>query len=149
MAAHDFLSTFVLGFLPPLVPTSWWRILSIRRTTWWACLFCMHSSEQVEVALVAYLTRCLLTPYFWPEGVVGGEGGCSTLSVASTGCPRWCWGPLCSFCKYFLYLDPSLFANFLFWSGNSVWGPSALAMVPVLVQLLVAVLVVEDSTLLE
>ena len=38
----------------------------------------MHSSEQVEVALVAYLTRCLLTPYFWPEGVVGGEGGCST-----------------------------------------------------------------------
>ena len=43
-------------------------------------LCCMHSSEQVEVALVAYLTRCLLTPYFWLEGVVGGEGGCSTLS---------------------------------------------------------------------
>ena len=54
-------------------------------------LCCMHSSEQVEVALVAYLTRCLLTPYFWPEGVVGGEGGCSTLSGASTGCP---WGLL-------------------------------------------------------
>ena len=49
-------------------------------------LCCMHSSEQVEVALVAYLTRCLLTPYFWPEGVVGREGGCSTLSLASTGC---------------------------------------------------------------
>ena len=37
-------------------------------------------------SLIRTLSTGALLP--GPEGVVGGEGGCSTLSTASTGCPR-------------------------------------------------------------
>ena len=100
------------------------------------------------MALVAYLTRCLLPPYFWPEGVVGGEGGCSTLSTASTAVLGGAWGLfgllLSNFCILILPYLQTFYFEVVILSGGRL--P---LLVPVLVQLLVAVLVVEDSTLLE
>ena len=48
-----------------------------------------------------------------------------------------------------MYLDPSLFSNFLILCGDSVLGRLPVLVLPVLVKLLVAVLVVEDCTLLD
>ena len=78
MAAHNLVSTFVLGFLPPpgvqlLVEDE---------------VVGLHSSERVEVTLVAYYSaRCLLAPYFWGLRVLLAEWEAARLS-ASTGCPR-------------------------------------------------------------
>ena len=48
----------------------------------------LHSSERVEVTLVAYYSaRCLLAPYFWGLRVLLAEWEAARLS-ASTGCPR-------------------------------------------------------------
>ena len=53
MAAHNLVSTIVLGFLtPPGV-----QLLVEDEVVG------LHSSE--EVTLVAYSARCLLAPYFW------------------------------------------------------------------------------------
>ena len=85
-----------------------------------------------------------------PEGVVGGEGGCSTLSSASTGCPLWClaWGLVVLLLSKFCIMILPYFLSFYF-LVVILSGDRQPVLVPVLVQLLVAVLVVEDSTLLK
>ena len=108
----------------------------------------MHSSEQVEVALEAYLTRCLLTPYFWPEGVVGGEGGCSISLWLQLAVLGGAVGLFVLFVSNFCILILPYLQTFYF-EVVILSGGRLPLLVPVLVQLLVAVLVVEDSTLLE
>ena len=60
MAAHDFLSTFVLGFLVPAAQL----LVVVKLECVLVNLSLMHSSE-VEVTLVAHTARCPLLPYFW------------------------------------------------------------------------------------
>ena len=56
VAAHNLVSTFVLGFLAPAGV----QLLVEDEVVG------LHSSEQVEVTLVAYYSaRCLLAYYFW------------------------------------------------------------------------------------
>ena len=89
MAAHNLVSTFVLGFLPP---TGIQLLVEDE-------VVGLHSSERVEVTLVAYYSaRCLLAPYFWGLRV-GGGGGCSTLCFYWLSSARRCWGFLCSSVK--------------------------------------------------
>ena len=55
VAAHNLVLTFVLGFLAPASV----QLLVEDEVVG------LHSSEQVEVTLVAYSARCLLAPYSW------------------------------------------------------------------------------------
>ena len=79
MAAHNLVSTIVLGFLtPPGV-----QLLVEDEVVG------LHSSEQVKVTLVAYYSaRCLLAPYFWGLRVLLAEREAARLSGASAGYPR-------------------------------------------------------------
>ena len=70
MAAHNLVSTIVLGFLtPPGV-----HLLVEDEVVG------LHSSE--EVTLVAYSARCLLAPYFWGLRVLLAEREAARLSGA-------------------------------------------------------------------
>ena len=81
MAAHNLVSTFVLGFLPP---TGVQLLVEDE-------VVGLHSPKRVEVTLVAYYSaRCLLAPYFWGLRVLLAEWEAARLS-ASTGCP-WLGG---------------------------------------------------------
>ena len=72
MAAHNLVSTIVLGFLtPPGV-----HLLVEDEVVG------LHSSEQVEVTLVVYSARCLLAPYFWGLRVLLAEREAARLSGA-------------------------------------------------------------------
>ena len=76
MAAHNLVSTIVLGFLtPPGV-----QLLVEDEVVG------LHSSE--EVTLVAYSARCLLAPYFWGLRVLLAEREAARLSGAQAGCRR-------------------------------------------------------------
>ena len=69
MAAHNLVSTIVLGFLtPPGV-----HLLVEDEVVG------LHSSE--EVTLVAYSARCLLAPYFWGLRVLLVEREAARLSL--------------------------------------------------------------------
>ena len=85
----------------------------------------LPSSEQVEVTSVAYSTRCLLAPYFWGLRVLLLGREAAQLSLGLLLAVLVGAGGLLSLCssgKKFLNLDPSLFSNFLFLGGDSVWG---------------------------
>ena len=76
MAAHNLVSTIVLGFLtPPGV-----QLLVEDEVV------DLHSSE--EVTLVVYSARCLLAPYFWGLRVLLAEREAARLSGAQAGCRR-------------------------------------------------------------
>ena len=80
MAVHDLLSTFGLGLL--LVENL--EFVEVEDDE----VVGLHSSERVEVTLVAYYSaRCLLAPCFWGLRVLLAEWEAARLS-ASTGCPR-------------------------------------------------------------
>ena len=90
MAAHDLLLTFVLGFLAPP-----WRTAPGGGRG--------GGPAQLGGGDLGSLLRTLSTGalLLGPEGVVGGEGGCSTLWGSSwLSSAWWCWGSLCSSVKF-------------------------------------------------
>ena len=73
MATPHLASTFVLGFLAP----SGVQLLVVEDE-----VVGLHSSEQVEVTLVAYYSaRCLLALYFWGLRVLLVERKAARLSL--------------------------------------------------------------------
>ena len=78
MAAHNLVSTFVLGFLPP--PPGIQLLVEDE-------VVGLHSSERVEV-VAYYSARCLLAPYFWGLRVLLAEREAARLSGAQAGCRR-------------------------------------------------------------
>ena len=72
VAAHNLVSTFVLGFLAPAGV----QLLVEDEVVG------LHSSEQVEVTLVAYYSACcLLALYFWGLRVLLVEREAARLSL--------------------------------------------------------------------
>ena len=91
MAVHNLVSTFVLGFLAP----PWCPVPGGGRGGGPAQL----GAGGVDLGS---LSRTLSTGGLLPgpEGVVGGEGGCSTLwGFSWLSSARWCWGSFCSSVK--------------------------------------------------
>ena len=89
----------------------------------------LHSSEQVEVTLVAYSARCLLAPYLWGLRVLVVGREAAQLSLELLLAVLGGGGLFVLLVSNFRIsnLDPFLFSNFLFIVGDSVLGPSACA----------------------
>ena len=90
MAAHNLVSTFVLGFLPPT------GVQLLVEDEAVGAQLGAGGGDLGSLLLRTLSTGALL---LGPEGVVGGVGGCSTLCFYWLSSARRCWGSLCSSVK--------------------------------------------------